>query len=90
MASTPEPQPTSTNEPWLASSSSMSSRHRRVVAWEPVPNACPGSMTTSSARSPGGSHGGRTVSRLPMTSGRWKLRQRSAQSSAISWVETST
>ena len=34
----------------LASSSSMSSRHRRVVAWAPVPNACPGSMTTSSAR----------------------------------------
>ena len=34
-----------------------------MVACAPVPNAWPGSITTSSAVSPAGSHGGRTVSR---------------------------
>ena len=40
IASTPEPQPRSTNEPPpRAEPSSSSSRHSRVVAWAPVPNA---------------------------------------------------
>ena len=70
-------------------SSSSSSRQSRVVAWAPVPNAWPGSITMSSAVSPAGSHGGRTVSRSPSTSGRWNSRQRSAQSSGTSVVDTS-
>ena len=70
-----------------------------VVAWAPVPNAWPGSMTTSmpassSASRPGMagsaagrpvSHEGRTTIRPPATAtGSWKSRQRSAQSSGIS------
>ena len=48
IASTPDPQPRSTNPPpGAAASSSISSRHSRVVAWAPVPNACPGSITRS-------------------------------------------
>ena len=41
IASTPEPQPRSTSAP-PGSSSSSSSRHSRVVACAPVPNACAG------------------------------------------------
>ena len=53
------------------------------MACEPVPNACPGSITTSSA--PGGSHGGRTVSG-PIWIGLWKLRQFWPQSSGSTVV----
>ena len=61
IASTPEPQPRSTNDP-RGSSSSISSRHIRVVGCDPVPNAWPGSITISvtPGRSAGSSHGGRT------------------------------
>ena len=55
IASTPDPQPRSTNDPTAAQPDaveSSSSRHRRVVACAPVPNACPGSITTSSAVDP--------------------------------------
>ena len=76
--------------PRRAGSSSSSSRHSRVVACAPVPNACPGSITTSSSADPAGSHGGRTVRRSPSTSGRWNSRQRSAQSSATSLVDTTS
>ena len=45
-----------------ASSSSISSRLSRVVAWLPVPKARPGSITTSvtPGRTAACSHGGRT------------------------------
>ena len=69
---------------------SISSRHSRVVACAPVPNACAGSITMSTGAPTGGSHGGRTASRSPSTSGRWNSRHRSAQSSATSVVRTST
>ena len=61
----------------------------RVVACEPVPNAWPGSITTSSAPSSGGSHGGRTRSGAGTSTGLWKLRQSSPQPSGSSVVETS-
>ena len=65
IASTPEPQPRSTNEPAAPASSSSSSRHSRVVACAPVPNACARVDHDVERRSsPGGSHGGRTVSRV--------------------------
>ena len=84
-ASTPDPQPRSASEP-RGSSPSSNSSDSRVVGCAPVPKARPGS-TTSSARpgsSAGGSQGGRTRSRPPTTTGLWKRRQRSAQSSATS------
>src|SRR4051794_40561466 len=91
IASTPDPQPRSQNEP-PGSSSSSSSRHSRVVGWVPVPNAWPGSITTSwtPGRTAGCSHGGRTYSRPPSRSGTWKRFQRSAQSSGTSSPRTST
>src|ERR1700748_543350 len=60
MASTPEPHPRSTHEPGEPTRSSRSSRHSRVVACAPVPNAWPGSMTTSSGVPAGRSPRGRT------------------------------
>ena len=67
IASTPEPVPTSSSGPAGRSSPaspSSNSRHRRVLAWPPVPNACPGSITISSTPSPrralDASHGGLT------------------------------
>ncbi len=68
------------------STPSISSRHSRVVAWAPVPNAWPGSTTRSirPESAAGGSHGGRTRTRPPISTGRWNSRQRSAQSSATS------
>ena len=74
MASTPEPQPTSSRLPRSACSAS-SSRQSRVVACAPVPKARPGSITTVSAPCGGGSHGGPIQSR-PTATGRWNPRQR--------------
>ena len=72
------------------SSSSSSSRHRRVVGCAPVPNACAGSMTTSTqaARAAAPTAGARTAA--PTCTGRWNALQRSSQSSATSVVATST
>ena len=89
MASTPEPQPRSANEP-EGSSSSISSRRIRVVGCEPVPKAWPGSITRSSASGCGSDHGGRTHTRPPTRTGSWKSRQRSAQSPATSSPRTVT
>ena len=61
-----------------------------MVGWAPVPKAWPGSTTRSTAPSRGGSQDGRSQSRSPTSSGLWKSRQRSAQSSGISVELTST
>ena len=109
IASTPEPVPTSSNGPAgdsLSASSNSSSRHSRVVACPPVPNACPGSITISctppSRSAVASSQGGRTCragTRVPppavprgasISTGRWNRLQRSCQSSGISLVEIST
>ena len=70
------------------SSSSSSSRHSRVVGCAPVPNACPGSITTSGTpgrASAAPSHGGRTqsASRRQRPAGGSAF-QRSSQSSGTS------
>ena len=107
IASTPEPVPTSSSGPPCpprASSSSSSPRHSRVLAWPPVPKACPGSMTISRApalrRRPAAPRAGARARRDgrgrscaiggSISTGRWKSFQRSCQSSAISLVEIST
>ena len=51
--------------PSPAGNASISSRHSRVVACAPVPNACPGSITISIGTPIASSHGGRTASRSP-------------------------
>ena len=59
----------------------------------PVPNACAGvdrDVEQAGAAAAGSAHGGRTCSRSPIVTGWWKLRQRSAQSSATSVVVMST
>ena len=76
IASTPEPQPRSANGPRrpVVGSASSSSRHSRVVGCAPVPNACAGIDHQLERPAPvGSSHGGRTCSRSPITSGVWKL-----------------
>ena len=70
IASTPEPQPRSANEP-PGSRSSISSSDSFVVGCAPVPNAWPGSTTRSSAPGRGGAQGGRTHSRPPTSTGSW-------------------
>jgi len=76
MASTPEPQPTSTRPPPPGGTEEQeleTETGRRMTA---VPNACPGSMTTSgSAPSAGACHGARTSRRWSTSTGRWKARQ---------------
>ena len=82
----PEPQPQSASGPpggRSASSASVS----RVLGCAPVPNACPGSITTSSAPGRSGAHGARTRSG-PTSSGRCQSRQ--SEPSDTSLVETST
>ena len=65
------------------SASSISSRQVRVVSCWPVPNAMPGSMTsTSRPGASGTSHGGATSERVPIASGRWWRRKTASQSSA--------
>ena len=63
-----------------------------MVGWVPVPNARPGSITTSIT--PGsvaaGSHGGRTHNRPPASTGEWNRFQRSSQSSGTSVPLTTT
>ncbi len=61
IASTPDPQPRSANDP-AGSSSSSSSRLSLVVACAPVPNAWPGSIARSSVPGHGSAQGGRTSS----------------------------
>ena len=75
-----------------SASSSSSSRHIRVVGWAPVPNAWPGSTTTSIVpvlrlRPRTGRTQRRSADQRPA---RWKSCQRSAQSSGISVDVTST
>ena len=87
IASTPLPQPQSASAP-SGSSVASSSKVSRVVACEPVPNAWPGSITTSSVPSAAapraaGRAGRRPVDRLV------EARQSSPQPSGSSRVETS-
>ena len=70
--------------------------HIRVVGWAPGAEGLPGvdHDVHHSARSSPSSHEGRMTTRPPaMTTGRWKSRQRSAQSSGISaeltWIGSS-
>ena len=85
IARMPLPQPQSAIGP-SGVSSTRSSKDSRVVACEPVPNPCPGSMTTSSAPSRGSCHGGRTRSG-PTSIGTWNECQ---SISGTSLVDTST
>ena len=93
IASTPDPVPRSTSAPSASpasASSSSSSRQSAVVAWAPVPNACPGSMIDINRRllrlaARDSAQDGRTTMRpSAIETGWWKSRQRSAQSSGIS------
>ena len=81
IATTPEPQPIS--RMLCGSISATSSRHRRVVACAPVPNARPGSMTTGTTSPGGRSHGG-PIHSGPTRTGRWNSRQRSSQPASTS------
>jgi hypothetical protein len=67
IASTPEPQPTSSKE--VGSSSLRSSRQSRVVGCDPVPNARPGSIVIASSSCGACSQGG-TIQMRPARTGR--------------------
>ena len=84
--STPVPQPASSTGP--RGTSAMSSSDVRVVGCWPVPNAMPGSMTTSSIPASGATHGGRTRMR-PATTGWWKSRSARFHESSSTCSSTS-
>src|SRR5436189_563540 len=85
IASTPEPQPTSSKD--VGSSSLRSSRQSRVVGCDPVPNARPGSIVIASSSCGACSQGG-TIQMRPARTGRWKCFQRSSQSAGTSFAAT--
>ena len=94
IASTPEPhaeieQRAAGGSPAPGPARASSSRHSRVVACAPVPKACPGSMTMSirpASRGGGAPWRADVEPRRAISTGRWKVRQRDSQSSAISLV----
>ena len=110
IASTPEPVPTSSSGPRAPArrrpARAAARRHSRVVAWAPVPNAWPGSITiscdgprarraaaapTAGARAAPAARARRAARRGgSISTGRWNCFQRSCQSSAVSLVEIST